>query len=420
MKNLRYFIFLILLVSQANAQQNRGIFGSENWTQNWTNYKPKTTNYRDAEFILNGEIKVNTTLSKKNSYLLVGQVSIKSGATLTIEAGTVIKGDYQTAGTLIIDAGAKIIANGQETDPIIFTSNKVASDRNPGDWGGVVILGHAPINKLGGKSNLEFENIAQYGGQNELDNSGIFRFVRIEFAGKKIGNKIQNGLTLAGIGSETNVEFVQISFSKGNGFSFLGGKIKTQNLVAFKNSHHDFDFNEGTQIDISNSLAFKFPYFADASASNSMDMKSYSDKNETDFSKKITNVKATNMTMINFDEKLEGIVNQAVLVDDNTLFSLTNSVINGFFPAVVLKSSIAEEKLQNIVLQNNLFNFCKNPIEYDVKGFAGDLKSYFQNETFRNEFTYMDNVEVFEIADFKSNSNFMLKTNTNNNVITFK
>ena len=186
MKISTYFFLSIIIITSANAQSDRGIFGAENWTQSWTNYKPKTTNYRDAEFILNGDIKINTTLSNKNSYLMVGNVVVKANTTLTIEAGTIIKGDYATAGTLIIEAGAKIIAKGTDIDPIVFTSNKDAADRNAGDWGGVIILGNAPINKLGGTNTLGIENVGGYGGKNQLENSGIFRYVRIEFAGKKI------------------------------------------------------------------------------------------------------------------------------------------------------------------------------------------------------------------------------------------
>ena len=420
MKISTYFFLSIIIITSANAQSDRGIFGAENWTQSWTNYKPKTTNYRDAEFILNGDIKTNTTLSNKNSYLMVGNVVVKANTTLTIEAGTSIKGDYATAGTLIIEAGAKIIAKGTDIDPIVFTSNKDAADRNAGDWGGVIILGNAPINKLGGTNTLGIENVGGYGGKNQLENSGIFRYVRIEFAGKKINKKVLSGLTLAGIGSGTNVEFVQVSFSKGNGFAFLGGNLKTQNLLAFKNSSHDFDFNEGTQVNISNSLAFKFPYFADASASNCMDIKTYVDKNETDFSKKSTTVTASNITMINFDDKLEGIVNQAILVADDTNFTLTNSVIHGFFPSVVLNNEIVNEKLAKIVLKNNLFNFCKDAIVYDKKDFGNGLKAHYANETFKNEFNYLDIIEVFEIADFKSNSNFMLKGNSGKNTVTFR
>ncbi len=420
MKAIIYFLLTFLFLSSTNAQQSRGIFGTENWTENWTNYKPKTADYREAEFILNGEIKTNTTLSRKNTYLLVGSVIVKANTTLTIEAGTVIRGDFSTAGTLIVEAGAKIIANGTATDPIVFTSNKGASDRNAGDWGGVFILGNASTNKLGGNNSLGFENNARYGGNNMIDNSGIFRYVRIEFAGKKINNILQNGLVLAGVGSATNVEFVQISFSKGNGFAFKGGNITTKNLITFKNSQHDFDFNEGTQVNISNSLAFKFPYFADASASNCMDIKSYSDKNETDFSKKFTTVTASNMTMINFDEKLEGIVNQAILVAENVNFSLNNSVVNGFFPAVVLSNEISDDKLKNISLQNNLLNFCKDPIVYSKKGITTDLNAHYSNESFKNKFDYLDIVEVFEVPDFKSNSNFMLKANNEKNVVTFR
>ena len=155
MKKIAIIISLISFFS-LEAQQIKGIIGESNWMNNWTNFNPKTTEYKEVTNILAGVINHDMTLLKKNTYLLAGVVYVTNNATLTIESGTIIRGDFETCGTLVITKGSKIIANGLETDPIVFTSNKDISDRKSGDWGGIIILGDAPINKIGGIGFLDF------------------------------------------------------------------------------------------------------------------------------------------------------------------------------------------------------------------------------------------------------------------------
>ena len=141
MKNLTNLNCILLFVISASfAQQEKGIIGTTNWLNNWTSFKPTKEEYNDTNQILFGNISTNTTLYKKNTYLLQGNVYVTKNATLTIEPGTVIKGDSDSVGTLVITKGATIIAEGKETDPIIFTSNK--SERKSGDWGGEIGRAH--------------------------------------------------------------------------------------------------------------------------------------------------------------------------------------------------------------------------------------------------------------------------------------
>ena len=419
MKNLlKFTAFIFLLTNVVVAQKNRGIFGETNWTENWTNYKPKSTFYRETEFVLNGDLKENTTLSRKNCYLIAGNVVVKSGATLTIESGTIIKGDYATTGSLIIEQGAKIIAEGSETSPIVFTSNRAISDRNPGDWGGIIILGKAPVNKLGGKQILDLNEMFTFGGSDIADNSGVLKYVRIEFAGKRLKGKYAfDALTLAGVGNMTKIENVQTSFSQKNGFSFLGGNLKVTKLVSFKNYIHDYNFNAGTNTTITNSLAFRFPNYSDASYSNALNVQSYDDITQFDFSKKSTTVKAANLTIISLDDEKLGNVREAVYVAENTNFTFTKSIIHGFSPAILLDKRIESAKLNNIVIQNMLFNQCKDAIVYDVPNFSANLVSLYGAENFLNEFKMLDITELLSVPDFKSNSNFGLKVSVDNNVV---
>lgn len=417
---LQTTLFLsILSLTPAFAQKNRGIFGDVNWTQNWTNYKPKSTIYHETEFILTGDIKTNTTLSRKNCYMLAGTVVISANAILTIEAGTVIRGDFASNGALIIEAGSKIIAEGTETDPIVFTSNRDASDRKSGDWGGITILGNAPINKLGGKDFIDRENKYGFGGNEAAESSGILKYIRIEFAGKKLRNQVAfNALTFAGVGSGTKIENIQASFSGSDGFAFLGGNIKVTKLISFKNYNHDFVFNCGTNANISNSIAFRFPNYSDASVSNAFELKSNNDINLIDFLKKPTTVKATNVTIISNDDQHQGNIKEAIFVGENTNFTLTKTIIHGFSPAIVLDKKIKSEKLNNIVIQNVLFNQCKDAIVFDKKDFSANLNDLYLAENFFNELKFMDASEFLTIPDFKSNSNFMLKLSTEKSTVT--
>ena len=151
----------------------------------------------------------------------MGTVHVANKATLTIEPGTVIRGDFATTGTLTVTRGSRIVAEGTETNPIVFTSNKPASERKPGDWGGVILMGDAPINRFGGISASFYEPNPIYnpfGGNNETGDTGILKYVRIEFAGKRLKGKYAfDALTLAGVGNMTKIENVQTSFSQKNG-----------------------------------------------------------------------------------------------------------------------------------------------------------------------------------------------------------
>jgi len=118
------------------------------------------------------------TLTKNNQYLIEGQTFVRTGKVLTIQAGTIIKGDKATKGTLVVDRGGKIEANGTASEPIIMTSNLPAGSRDRGDWGGLVILGNAPVNQ----TDPSIEGITPavtFGGNVSNDNSGTLRYVRV-------------------------------------------------------------------------------------------------------------------------------------------------------------------------------------------------------------------------------------------------
>lgn len=347
-KSIQVLALLLLVVCSANAQQEKGIIGSTNWLSNWTEFKPAKVDYGEANQILAGNISSDTKLLKKNIYLLQGPVYVNNNAVLTIEPGTVIIGDFDSGAALVITKGASIIADGLETDPIVFTSNR--SVKKAGDWGGLIILGDAPINKFGGVASVNYDldnAMTVYGGNNPAATSGILRFVRIEYAGKKVkGSGNFNGLFLGGVGNKTTVENIMVSYCAGDSFEVYGGDVVMNKMISLKANGIDYKFNYGAQCKIDNSLAIRSSYISsNTSASRCFDLASYDQKTEVDFNKKQTNIVASNMTFVNDSGDLaadiqNGLIKDAVRVAENSFLELKRSVISGFNPAVVLDAKI--------------------------------------------------------------------------------
>ena len=193
----------------------------------------------DAEFVFTGK----QTL-KKGTYLLKGWVYIANGAELTIEPGTVIKGDKQTKASLICERGGKLIAKGSATEPIVFTSEEAPGSRKPGDWGGIIICGKAKNNQT--EMQIEGGPRTKHGGDNDADNSGVLSYVRIEFAGYPFQTDQEiNGLTLGSVGSGTQIDHVQVSYSNDDSYEWFGGTVNCKYLVAFHGWDDDFDTDNG-------------------------------------------------------------------------------------------------------------------------------------------------------------------------------
>lgn len=186
------------------------------------------------------------TLNRDTVYILTGFYYVDSLATLNIQAGAVILGDSATQGTLIVRRGGTINAEGTRTEPIVFSSSKPVGQRLRGNWGGVIILGNAPTNK---PVTTKIEGIdvgGEYGGNNPNDNSGVFKYVRIEYPGIVISlNNEINGLTMGGVGNGTTIENIQVSYSNDDSYEWFGGTVNAKNLVAFGGTDDDFDADFG-------------------------------------------------------------------------------------------------------------------------------------------------------------------------------
>lgn len=413
---LVFFTFTILI----KAQQTKGISGNTNWMNMWTNFNPKTTSYNDASLIITGTISANMTLKKENVYVLTGTVYVAPNVTLTIQPGTLLRCDTHTLTTLVVTKGAKIIAEGTETDPIIFTSDKSPGDRNPGDWGGIIILGDAPINKTGGIGTLDFEldpQKALYGGDDKDSDSGILKYIRIEFSGKKTShNKPINGLSLAGVGRKTKIEYIQVTSSDEDSFQFYGGYIDTSHLISLRSADDDFDFTQGVQCNISNSIAIRSPFLSDSYGSRCFEMETVDTrKGEVLASKKeMTRVNAMNFTMMHTQDigtEIEGLKHEAILIRENTFLTLTSSVISGFSHLIVFADaiSISKEYLDQIVLKDLLINDTKVIGLTQNNNFNSLISNWYKEKPFGIEFIKLKNDQLFANTSMKRKPDFRLK-----------
>lgn len=249
---------LLLAANQLVSSQSffvpttyRGAFGSSDWTQNWTNWTPRNTSYPAGSTVVQGEITSNTTWTSNKTYLIKGYVYVKNNAVLTIEPGTIIRCDVLSTATLIITRGAKLVARGTESQPIVFTSSEAAGSRTYGDWGGLVILGNGKINAAGGTADVgaginNSNGDGLYGGTDDHDSSGSLRYVRIEFAGIQYQpDKEIPGLALAGVGARTEFDFLQISYCGNDGLHLAGGASRIKHLVIHRGYDSDISMDLG-------------------------------------------------------------------------------------------------------------------------------------------------------------------------------
>lgn len=202
--------------------------------------------------IVTGAISQNTTWTANNVYVLRGAVFVTAGATLTIEPGTLIAGEFATNGTLVVAQGGTLNAVGTAAQPIVFTSDQPygppdwpSDDRYRADWGGLVINGFGIINIPGGIGFGE-GGTGQYGGNNNNDSSGALRYVRVEYAGTEFSpdNEL-NGIAFQGTGRGTAVEFIQVHMNLDDGIEMFGGATNIRHFVLTNIGDDSLDYTDG-------------------------------------------------------------------------------------------------------------------------------------------------------------------------------
>jgi hypothetical protein len=223
---------------------------------------------QSANVIVTSNITTNTTWTKNNIYELAGRITVLDGVTLTIEAGTIIKGQAGTganATALLIARGAKLNAEGTATAPIIFTTvadeisvaQVAAGDfKSPnldatvsGLWGGLIVLGKAPISASANEIQIEgiptTDPNGLYGGTDVADNSGVLKYISLRHGGANIGNGNEiNGLTLGGVGNGTVIENIEVVANQDDGIEFFGGSVNVTNALVLNSGDDAIDTDQ--------------------------------------------------------------------------------------------------------------------------------------------------------------------------------
>lgn len=310
-------LFLLFLISSlfTSCLKDDLTFGTDGDSQNFV--------------VLSGDLNTQT-LTRGVRYLLKGQVFVKDGKTLTVEAGSVIFGDKATKGTLIVTPGGKLIAEGTAIQPIVFTSSQTVESRDRGDWGGIVILGKARVNQ----TNPAIEGINPpviYGGTDDADNSGVLKYVRVEYAGIELTpNNETNCITMGSVGSGTVMEYCQISYGGDDGFELFGGTINAKYLISLGTWDDDFDIDYGYRGKIQFALSVRYPTFADQSGSNIIETDNGPNDNVTPFLTEgvISNVTALGPKLIN-SQIINANYQHAIDMRRRTALTIANSVFVG-------------------------------------------------------------------------------------------
>ena len=296
----------------------------------------------NAENVLTGDITTSRTLTADKIYTLQGNVYVTGGAVLTIEPGTIIKGDKATKGCLIISRGSKIMAAGTAQKPIVFTSSASAGSRSQGDWGGVILLGKAQ-NNIGTSVLIEGVTDAgdksKHGGTENADNSGVFQYVRIEFAGIALQPDSEiNGLTMGSVGSGTTIDHIEVYRSGDDAYEWFGGTVNCKYLLAIDSWDDDFDSDNGFSGKVQFGLAQRLAATADVSGSNGFESDNLS---SGDGSTPQTTAIFSNMTYLGPKESatpptINANFQHGAQIRRNSSISILNSVFAGAVDGVYI------------------------------------------------------------------------------------
>ena len=361
------------------------------------------------DVVLQGEIKSDMTLKAIDNNLLSGFVYVTDGVTLTIEPGTVIKGEKATEGSLIVEPGGKIIAEGTVEKPIVFTSDQPAGSRTYGDWGGLILCGNAPVNATT-KPQIEGGPRTTYGGNKPEDNSGIVKYVRIEFAGYPLEpNKEINGLTLGGVGRGTTLEYIQVSYCGDDSFEWFGGTVNAKHLIAYKGWDDEFDTDYGYSGKLQFLLGVRDPKVADTSKSNGFesDNDANGSGNEPLTKPIFSNVtligpfygesagKAESQILYTTDDAANGAkggqFQAAMHIRRNSALNVYNSVFTGWPYGLYLQGANAGATVKNVIFAGMWENFKDDA-----------SKSYFETTGLNNQVYASSNDLIAKNADYSS------------------
>ncbi|MGV3597957.1 MAG: PKD domain-containing protein [Bacteroidota bacterium] len=342
--------------------------------------------------VVAGDITANTTWTSDKIYELKNIVFVTNNAELTIQPGTIIKGDSATKGTLVITRGSKLFAIGTKTQPIVFTSNQPAGSRKRGSWGGVVLLGRAAINVPGGTAIVEGITDAKgtYGGNDDADNSGELKYVRIEYAGVPLNpNQEINSLTLGGVGSGTKISYIQVTEAFDDSYEWFGGTVDGKYLICNRGWDDDFDTDFGFRGKVQFGVVLRDPAIADPGSGSSASFESDNDGAGSSNTPQTSPV-FSNITVVGPRAVAGQTVNsnyvRALQIRRNSATSVFNSAFAGYTDGLFIDGSASSTNATNgtLAFKNNIMagftrNFRSNTASFDINTWA--KTTGFNNDT---------------------------------------
>lgn len=340
---------------------------------------------------LAGRINADTILRKENTYILTNKVYMVGNHTMTIEAGTTIKGAFSGAevAALIITRGSKLNAVGTPSAPIIFTS--ASPNPQSGDWGGIVLCGKASINTTfagtgggpgifeieGGINNADNDGLAGGGATpNDDDNSGTLQYIRIEYAGYAAQpDKEINSLTLAAVGRGTTIDHIQVSYAKDDAYEWFGGTVNCKYLISYKTQDDDFDTDNGYRGKVQFGLVLRDSLIADISTSEAFE----SDNNATGTTAiPKTGAIFSNITAIGPKATLSNtgssLFRAGAQIRRNSSLSIFNTIFLGWPQGVLIDAALGSSTALNIEdssLRLRNITFAGNSVNYKFTGTGG-------------------------------------------------
>lgn len=322
------------------------------------------------EDVLQGTISANRTLTNDKIWILKGYVYVPNGVTLTIQPGTVIKGDTTNTdrGILVVERGGRLMAEGTASSPIVFTSGKQPGQKQAGDWGGIFICGKGVTNQgvdLVGEGGIN----RNYGGNDNNDNSGVLRYVRIEYAGYVASaNSEVNALSLGAVGSGTQIDHIQIWYPKDDGIECWGGAVNLKYVSIFGTSDDDLDFDFGYTGKIQYAYIVKDPAVADqGDQSNGIEC---DNENTAQAPQPYTRPVISNVTLCGPNSgTANDRHNYAMRWRRDTRFAMYNSIFAGWLKAgFSIESALTGQgyKENNSAFKYNLVHAIANPYLADA------------------------------------------------------
>ncbi len=344
-----------------------GAFGDTDWTDGWVEWDPINADYPaptvtkgNGVFTQAGGTYITADETWSGVIKMDGWIYVSDGATLTIDAGTIIRGTEKSV--LVIERGGKISAVGTANNPIVFTSAKGAGFRANSDWAGVVLCGKGINNLAGGEGVAEGGIGSLYGGNDNTDNSGTMQYVRIEFPGYEVATgKEINGLTFCSVGSGTTIDHIQVSYSGDDAYEWFGGSVNAKYLVCTATEDDNFDTDNGYSGMVQFGVITRDSSIVDTDAANGFE--SDNDENGSE-NTPLTHAVFSNITAIGPAESAtapatlrpkhaEG---SAMRIRRNSRLQIYNAAFAGFGRGLRIESSLGWVAAQddNLTVQNTI------------------------------------------------------------------